>query len=292
VVAMTMRALLVTIALPACLLKPSPPGNGTTDASQTSDGHGSGSGSGSDAMNMVPRVIANAYYGGSAAHSPNMTSTGYSISTTGVHDGDLLLLIANIDNGEDFEIPAPPNFATMYDDFYGTDGQTYFVAYKIANGEADTYQGDYVSTGGSQMGAMTLVAIAGADPVNPINDYNTYVGSDYENSPVLAPVTTASDATTVDNCLVIVAAGADWENTSGGTDIVEGFTGSATLLTELTDQGSAATTLEWTSQTLGYFTQAGSGSLGTNTINIHADSAEMGEPWGVVIAVAPVAAEP
>jgi hypothetical protein len=293
---MTARSLLMLLALPACLLKPSPPGNGVDDANRAGDGGSGGSGSGSDGsgsgsdgsgvMKMVPRVIANAYYSEGLAHSSGMTGSGYSISTAGIIDGDVVLLIANIDNGinDDFELPGP-NFTRLFDYKYGADGQTYFAAYAIAHDEGAVYTGAYTQTGGSQNAAMTLLAIAGADTSNPINYFNDHLGSNAVQSPI-AEVTGGSDATTTDSCVVVVAAGADWENSAGGT-VVEEVSSEVMLLAELTDEGNLSTNLEWTSQTVGWFPQPTAGPLGSNSIKLVSGSAEMGQPWGIVIAVAP-----
>jgi hypothetical protein len=288
---MTARSLFVLLALPACLLKPSPPSdNGVSDANQTSDGHssdaGSGSGSGSGVVKMVPRVIANAYYSEGVANSSGMSGSGYSIPTTGILDGDLVILIANIDNGinDDFALPGS-NFMKLFDAKYGADGQTYFAAYGVAHNVGAVYTGAYVQTGGSQNAAMTLLAIAGADTSNPINYFKDHLGSDAVQSPD-AEVTGETDATTTNNCVAVVAAGADWENSAGGT-VVEELPSELMLLAELTDEGNLKTQMEWTSQTVGWFPQPTAGLLGSNSISLVTGSAEMGQPWGIVIAVAP-----
>jgi hypothetical protein len=294
---MNVRALLVTIALPACLLKPSPPGNGTNDGGQTGDGgsgsggsgsgsggSGSGSSGGSDGSAMVPRVLAKAWYS-DVGMSQNMGSSAYWISTFGVQDGDFLLLIANMDNGSDDEFVSPPNFTKLDDHYYyGGDGQTFYAAYAVANGEPDHYSEAYKYEAGSRMTAMALIAIAGADTSDPPNVSNYYLGTSAVVSPQ-AEITSSDDITTVNNCAVVVAAGADWLHFD--TSVAEEMPSQVPLLAELTDQGDLATDADWTSLTVGWFPQVAAGPLPDYSITLATGSADMGEAWGVVIAVAP-----
>jgi hypothetical protein len=115
----------------------------------------------------VPRHIANAYFtnwSGATFQSPGMMHGGFEIPTDGIVDGDLVLFIANIDNGGPTVWPDPiaPGFQQLVQQFYGADGQTYVVAWKIAGGEPATYSGTY---GGGIMSAsatISLVAVSGA----------------------------------------------------------------------------------------------------------------------------------
>src|SRR5438477_30533 len=82
----------------------------------------------------TPRLISTAWFNG-AGSTAGMTHSGFSIPTTGVSDGDLLILIANVDNGSSALWPNPiaPGFTQLAQTYFGSDGQTYVADWKIAS---------------------------------------------------------------------------------------------------------------------------------------------------------------
>jgi hypothetical protein len=231
----------------------------------------------------VPRLIRNAYFSGLGS-SFGMSQTGFLISTGGIEDGDLVLFIASIDNGGETTYPSPiaPGFTQLDQHFYGNDGQTYVVAWKIASGEPTTYAGTYgPGTPGVVSGAstVTLIAVSGADPLTPINAS----ASSFDTGANMSPVVGSSSGvtTTVDHCLVVYASGADWATMSGTTSFTPptGFT----PLTEIADHGD--TTWDWTAQQVDYTTQSSAGATGAIAGSMA--GTHPGVAWTAIIAIAP-----
>jgi hypothetical protein len=229
------------------------------------------------------RLLSTAFYSGANA-SAGMAQTSFSIPTNGVVDGELLLFIASIDNGSNTVFPNPiaPGFTQLTQQFYGHDGQTFTVQWKIASHEPVNYTGTYGSGLGSGASVLTLFAIRDFDPATPINASRVFHEpiSTADMTPVIG--TSMGVTTTVDNCLVIYASGADWGG-QGGTNTFEhppGFT----PIAEVGDHGDNS--WDWTSQQVDGKVQATAGPTGvitgslTGTFNATA--------WTVVLAIAPL----
>jgi hypothetical protein len=238
------------------------------------------------------RVLGNGWYGSGAGgtDTPGMTGSGYGVSTGDYKNGDLLLLIGNVDNGTDGEILVPgPSWTTIYDTFYGggTDGQTYFAAWAVASNETAMLNGSYADTAKGHNGTMTLLDITGANTSNPIGSASTTTSTEYDPSPTVQLTTAGMEMTTTDNTLVILAGGVDWESTEGGSGLIPEYGGSAQLLSVLTDEGSNATVVKYTNQVVEYILQSTAGFLGDNHVTMAISSNEMGAPWTMVLVIEP-----
>ena len=87
-----MRLVVLALALSGCLIKPdrvslSDSGSGGFDAHVIPDA----------AATFVPRVLVNAYYS-DQGNSPMMDATQYGLDLPAIQDGELLLLVGNVDN--------------------------------------------------------------------------------------------------------------------------------------------------------------------------------------------------
>jgi hypothetical protein len=228
----------------------------------------------------TPRLISTAWFSGTG-NSAGMSHSGYSIATSGVADGDLLLLIANVDNGSASLWPNPmaPGFTQLVQTFFGSDGQTYVVDWKIASGEPATYTGTYQTGVGSSAAVMALIAVGNANAAMPINTFATGNAGTTASMP-----TTASSpgvTTTVPNCTILYAAGSDWLSSPGSNSFT--LPAGYTSLMEGGDHGD--NNWDWTSQMVGWKTQPAAGMSGT--ISGTLTSGINGIGWTVVIAVAP-----
>lgn len=233
----------------------------------------------------IPRVLANAYftnYFGATFESPTgMSQVGYEIPTAGVVNGELLLFVATIDNnGADvWPNPFAPGFTQLTQVEYGIDGQNYVVAWKIANNEPATYTGSYGSNNGSGSVSATLLAVSGVNPSAPIHASL----SSFATGPSVDPVVAASVGvtTTVANCTLIHAAGADWATGPGSTTFSPptGYT----QLAALGDHGGA--TWDWSAHQITWATQATAGPSGAVTATF--DGTHPGLGWSVLVAIAP-----
>jgi hypothetical protein len=250
-------------------------------ADAAADASSDASGDGGVPPGFVPRLIANAYYSGGGA-TGGMSPTGFSIQTAGVVDGDLVLFIASIDNGNDMAWPSAVGmgFHQLAQKFFGIDGQTYVAQWKIADHEPETYFGDYGAGINSADTTISLIAIAGASTAMPIN---AFVHGNGGNTGGTSPVVgnSVGVTTTVPGCLILYAGGADWQAANGTTT----FTAPAgfTKVTAFGDHGDAS--FEWTSQQVDYKLQAAAGPTGTLSGKL--ESTVTGIPWSMVIAVAP-----
>ena len=276
---MSARAWLVAIAAlgPGCLIKPD-------RVALDSDGGVDAAPDGSSTT-LVPRVIANAYFASGFTPSPGMTALGYAVPTTGVNNGDLLLFIANVDNGSQTVWPGAvgPGFHQLVQQYFGSDGQTVDVSWKIADNEPAAYTGSYGAGVGSSAATITLLAIAGADPTNPIHAF----------VPELAPSPTTPVAalspgvtTTVPGCTLIYAAGADWLQQTGAYAAM--LPADLTELASFGDVGGAA--FDWTTQVVAYRglpAIGGSAPIAATLVGTHNMTPVAGHAWTVAIAVAP-----
>ncbi len=233
----------------------------------------------------VARLIGNAYYSdhsGSTFEFPaGMSKTSFEISTTGIVDGDLVLFIANIDNGSGTIWPNPiaPGFTQLAQAFYGGDGQSYVVAWKLAKGEPATYSGTYGSGVGSGSATITLIAVSGANQTAPINAFL----SEYDPGTAVTPVPAVSTGvtTTVPNCLLVYAAGSDWMGSPGTNTFT--FPTGFTSLTTIADRGGSM--WDWTSQMIGSAPKPATGASGA--ISGSMEGTFTGTAWTAVIAIAP-----
>jgi hypothetical protein len=262
----------VAASVTGCLSKPDRPSLGATDAG--------GDGSSVDAAVMlVPRKIATAYFSSTGFSSNGMSATQYAVPTAGIQNGDLILFIANIDNGSTTVWPLPSaSFHQIAQRYFGSDGQTYVASWKIANGEPTVYTGTYGQGIGSAAAAITLIAIAGADPVNPINASAVENGTSGE-----MPVVSVSSGvtTTVPDALLIWAGGADWlgQNATATFATPDGYT----KLAAFGDNGDS--NFAWTTLMIASRTQASPGATGT--VSGTTTSTLNGIPWGMMLAIAP-----
>jgi hypothetical protein len=228
------------------------------------------------------RLLSTAFYS-SVNASAGMAQDGFSIPTNGVVDGELLLFIASIDNGSNTVFPNPiaPGFTQLTQQFYGHDGQTFTVQWKIADHEPVNYSGTYGSGLGSGASVLTLFAIRDFDPTTPINASRVFHDpiSLADATPVVG--TSMGVTTTVDNCLLVYASGADWGG-AGGTNTFEHPTG-FTPLAEVGDHGDNS--WDWTSQQVDGKVQASAGPTGVVTGSL--TGTFNGTAWTVLLAIAP-----
>jgi hypothetical protein len=236
-------------------------------------------------VTATPRLVAQAWFsdfsGTTFASTAGMSKNGFEISTAGIVDGDLVLFIGSIDNGSNTVWPDPlaPGFTQIAQSFYGSDGQTFVVAYKIASGEPPKYTGTYGPGIGSGSSAIALIAVSGASGVMPIDNSIATFSSTAGMSPVDGGTTGL--VTTAANCTLVLAGGIDWLMESGTNNFTlpSGFTS----LSQLGDHGTLA--WDWTSQQVSWGTQATAGATGP--VNWSALGSHNGQSWTVLVAVAP-----
>jgi len=230
------------------------------------------------------RLLRHAYYtdysGTVFESSAAMSRTGFEIATAGVVNGELLLFVGSIDNGSDTVWPNPiaPGFQELTQHFYGSDGQTYMVAWKIADNEPATYSGTYGS--GNVRGSVTisLLAVSGVRRNGAVHGWRGF----YDSAP-MNPVVGSNIGltTTIDHCAIVYLSGADWLSTPGSNTFMPpaGYL----PVDQVGDRGSNA--WDWTSHQVAYRNQEVAGPTGTITGSMTGPF--NGSPWTVVIAVAP-----
>jgi hypothetical protein len=157
-----------------------------------------------------PIVIANAHYSDVSATPLNTQGHYYlAVPANSLHAGDLLVIVGNVDNAPQWHMP-DATWQQQRNVFFGHDGQTFVVFTKIATAsEPDHYEAniDNVNSGAC---AVTLLAIPKAGNlavqhrVAPMCGSAGGCGENPVNN-IADPVTT-----TVDNTMVIYAAGVDW----------------------------------------------------------------------------------
>ena len=273
-------AIACALALTGCLLKPD-------KIELAADAHTVDTHTVDARVALQPRLISNSYWSVSSGGSPiGMSGTRYSVLTDGVLDGDLLLFIANEDNGCATLFVPPPGFTTIVQHEFGGDTQTYAAFWKIAGSEPAEYTEAYNCVG-SGAATITLMAISGVNVAAPINKSKFADGGMNETLmgiPFLAPV--GSVTTDADGCLLVYAAGADWTP----NDQTNTFTTPQdfTQLTAFGDHGVHTQQIDWdwTSQMVAYKYQSQAGATGVVQATIESDGAK-GIPWAVLIAVAP-----
>jgi hypothetical protein len=233
----------------------------------------------------TPRLIAQAWFSNATAttyaSTVGMMKTQFEIPTAGIVDGDLVLFIGSIDNGSNTVWPNPiaPGFTQIAQAFYGSDGETFVVAYKIANAEPPKYTGIYGPGIGSGSSAIALIAVSGARSAMPIDNSLASFSSAAGMSPVNGSST--GFVTTAANCTLVLASGVDWlgEGGSNTFTLPAGFTS----LSQLGDHGTMA--WDWTSQQVSWATQPTAGATGA--VNWSAQGSQNGQSWTVLVAVAP-----
>jgi hypothetical protein len=232
-----------------------------------------------------PRIIATANYSdwsGTTYSTSGMSRPGFSIPTAGVQNGDLLLFIASFDNGNDTAWPNPisTGFTQLYQKYYGNDGQTFIISWKIANNEPSTYSGSYsgVISGST---AIALIAITGANASSPIGptDFVYEVGA----STGTATGSSVGVTTTTANNLIIYAGGGDWESYST-TTVMHNLPLGFSPLVSMGDRGGVPV-LDWTSLQIGYKLQPSAGATGT--VSGYEIGTSNGLGWGAVVAIKP-----
>jgi hypothetical protein len=237
----------------------------------------------------IPRVVSTAYWTnwfGPVFETPGMSMMGYEIPSAGVADGELLLLIGCIDNGTSAVWPDPlaPGFTQLTQDFWGHDGQTCVVDWKIADAEPAIYAGTYGPGIVSASAVLALIAVSGVDPIAPISASQVAVatGSDVDVNPVTS--TSLGVTTTAPNTLLLYAANADWNCYNVSTVSFTVPTGYRTLL-QLSDHGNADK--DWTAIQIEAGEQAVPGPTGPVSSTMTSTTECGATPWNVVLAIRP-----
>jgi hypothetical protein len=253
---------LALLLLAGCFSKPGPPGGGGGA--------------------IEARVISTSYFSTFAAMPSGMARTSYEIDTAGVHDDDLLIIIASIDNGSTMLWPNPiaPGFDNLEQVRYGNDGQTYITASKLARDEPESYTGVYDPTQNLASGSstITLIAISNASTIEDFRYDNEKAGTTGKN-PAIA--TSAGVTATLDNDLVLFAFGIDWES-DGGTGAFQGPNDYRPLV-EMGDHGDLG--WEWTAQAV-YANNVPAGPTGALQGKATSDGA-IGTTWWMAFAIGP-----
>jgi hypothetical protein len=284
--------LCLALALAGCLIKPDRVA--TTGDAGSGSGSGDGgvhsdSGGGIDAnLSFVPRLISRAYWNDDGGlSSPGMAKYTYSLTTSGVVEGDLLVIIGNVDNTP--TVSRPSGFSPLFAHFYGMDGQTYFAFYKrAAANEPPELTGGY--TPGSTSGGATLVLLAIHGASEDLSAYRT--DNDLCTNDVPTPcgqmtisATSMGVTTTVANSIVLYAAGVDWraQTSTAGFTMPTDFL----QLAAFSDKGTGD--YWWTSQMVGWRLANTVGPTGpiSGTISDVGSSPHNGQFWSIAIAVAP-----
>jgi len=274
------RLLACVLVLGGCFIKPD----------RVDPGDGSGSQDAGTSPDFVARLAARAYWNLEAnTGTPLMDHETFALPSTNVVAGELLLIIGSVDNQP--VITAPPDFTLLTKTPYG-DGetQTYVAYWKIATtNEPAYYIGKYPNndmTGASSAaGTYVLLTVGMARDTPIIATQNELCTSNCTYS-LAMPTPSQGVDTTVDNSIVIYAAGGNWLSTDGLEvyDMPAGFT----QLAAFGDYGAAH--FDWTDIMVGWqlvpTARAAVPVSGTITCN-QVDHMSMGSPWTVEIAVAP-----
>ena len=274
-----MVAVVASIA-PGCFVKPDRDHGVVTDAPPSAiDASGP--------PPMIPRVIDKAYYhvmGGTPGGSPGMSSDGFTVKTTGIVDGDLVLFIGSIDNGNPTKWPNPiaAGFVQLDQSFFGSDGQTAVAAWKIAHGEPPTYTNVYGISSSSATATITLLAISGIDPTTPINDFVPDSPPAMTLDVMPTPGVSSGVTPTVGDCTLVYASAADWFTSNGGSNTVEVPTG-FTSLAKFGDRGDNS--WDYTSEQVAYRALVPSGATGPVVGSL--DGTATATAWTALIAIAP-----
>jgi hypothetical protein len=208
--------------------------------------------------------------------TPGMSKTGYEISTAGVVDGELLLIVACIDNGSDTVWPDPlgPGYTQIHQQRWGSDGQTCAINWKIAASEPATYTGTYGPGIVSGSAVIALVAIRNASSIGETN-FIPAIGTS------MNPVVQVSSGvtTTQPDALVLYISIADWECFEVTDVTITTPTGFSRLFIS-TDRGEGATK-DWTIFEIAQRDMPAPGPTGTimNTATSTGTAACKALPW-------------
>ena len=240
---------------------------------------------------LAARFIANAYREGGNDGVANgtlmMSKMGFGIMSAGVNEGDLVVFIANVDNGAQGFWHLPAGFNQGVQNVYGQDGQDYVIAWKIATAaEPSYYVGTYTSAAQTSAAAtITLISVTGYNPQLPIS---VWLPTDHYAPTDPADTSSAGITTTADNSMLIFAAGADWTPNGGSNTYV--LPADFQLLTSVGDRN---THWDWTSQVVAYKVQPVAGPTGALTSSLTGRSFPDGATpipgggWNVVFAINP-----
>jgi hypothetical protein len=273
-------AVVAAFLLPACFFEPARPGNAPSDgaADGATDGQFQGPG-------PTARLVQHAWYCESITSNNMMAQAGYWISTSGIADGDLVLFIANMDNGDNGVFVLPPGFTKLYEVFYDLagDGQTFVVGYKIVDHvstEGDNYSHAYgTSNLHSGCATVSLIGVIGYDHANPIDAKMMS-----ESVTGLSPVIVQGQLTTVRaNTRLILAGGADWFSGSTAGDVTFTKPANFDYLDNITDSGGISAI--WSSQTIATRLAPTPGDTGVEQLRMM--TSFQGAPWSVELAIAP-----
>jgi hypothetical protein len=275
----TAAALLAATAAAGCFVKPDKPG-ATSDATGSDASSNDGAGSGTT---PIARKIKDAHWCGSG--TTGMSQAQYAIPTAGIASGDLVLFLANMDNGDmtNTVFTLPDGFTQIFQTyFYGGDGQSYVAGYKIVDNvsaEPLTYTKPYGAGLMSGCAVVVLIGVTNFDRANPIDskvESHEAAGED--------PVTMRSHITTTrPNTRLIFAGGADW--LTGGGTFHASFVAPPTFdtLDTVSDEGSGAFT--WATELVATRVAAAAGDSGVQ--DGETDGTIPGTPWTVELAISP-----
>jgi hypothetical protein len=242
-----------------------------------------------DAGVPTARVLAQAYWTnwfGTELGTPGTNITGYSIDTAGVVDGELLVLVACVDNGSDTVWPTPlgPGFTELWQRRWGNDGQTCAIDSKIADHEPAAYTGTYgpgIISGSSLLALVAIDHTAGTDPIEA-SMMTTGSGAGTN------PVATVSPglATTVADSLVLYVTGSDWQCYEV-TDVSFTVPAEFTSLFASSDRGGVMK--DWTTFQIDERLVPEAGSTGpiASTETSTGTAACVATPWTAALAIAP-----
>lgn len=261
-----------------CFIKPDAPA-ASADASHDSPAGSDASGSGSGSA-PVARKISEAYYSGGGASS-GMSQAGYSVTSSGITDGELVLFIANIDNGSSTVWMLPPGFHQLHQINYGNDGQTFVVGWKIADHEVSPYAESYGAGINSGHAVITVLAVTGADPAGPTSTYT--LGTNQTQSPATVP--SQGVATTAPSSLVIFAGGVDWDQPDVASTATFTEPAGFSTLEELSDRGGV--TFDWTTLMVSSLVVPAVTPATPHMASIASSPQRVGIPWTVELAIAP-----
>jgi hypothetical protein len=281
-----MRASVALLALVAtgCFAKPGFSGS-ADDANGDDDGGSTGH---APKLRLINTAYASSYDHPPVSRStPGMTGTTWEIETNGIVDGDLVLFIANVDNGSNgvWQGLDTQEFTQLVQLFYpGDDGQTFIVAWRIAGpSEPATYTGGFGQDIHSAATTIALLAVTGYDRgrERPIED-SMYAVEPGATGTRPSPSTSPGVTTTVPDTLLVWGTGSDWYSPSGGANTFTAPTGFTSLVT-LGDRGNMM--FDWTSEQIAYRVQATPGATGP--IQGTLSGTVPGLPWNVVLAIPP-----
>ncbi|MBV8761512.1 MAG: hypothetical protein JO257_29725 [Deltaproteobacteria bacterium] len=275
------RSLLIAAAaLPAsgCFIKPDRPG-ASHDAS-TSDGAHDAAADSAATTPIVATKVGEAWYSAQGL-SPNMSQQQYWVQTTGIVDGDIVVFIANVDNGSNSVWMLPTGFHQLHQIKFGNDGQTFVVGWKLAAGEPNVYTEPYGNGIISGHAVVAVFDVHGANPAGPTSTFT--LGTNQTQSPAILP--SNGIAISAAHSLLMFAGGVDWDQPDGTS--VAMFTEPAGFATleELSDQGGVM--FEWTTQMVSTIAVDAPRTAVPHMASVASSPLRIGIPWTVELAFAP-----